>query len=68
MKIEITAGQMVEALRRCGGTVECAGCPYAQLGTARCIQAMQKDAAALIEAQQAFIGPLVGPMFTAKHQ
>lgn len=66
--IELTAKEMAEALRRCGGTIECAGCPYEHLGTARCIQAMQKDAAALIEAQQAFMGPLVGPMFTAKRQ
>lgn len=66
--IELSATDMVVALRRCGGTTECAGCPYEQLGTAKCIQAMQKDAAALIEAQQAFIGPLVGPMFTAKNQ
>ena len=68
MKIEITAQEMVEALRRCSGTMDCQGCPYAHLDGGKCCREMQQDAAALIEAQQAFIGPLVGPMFIAKSQ
>ena len=47
--LELTPHQMADALRKCGGTVVCEGCPYGELGTAKCIQAMQKDAAAMIE-------------------
>lgn len=46
---------MVDALRKCGGTLVCDGCPYQELGTARCIQTMQQDAAALIEGMQGVI-------------
>lgn len=53
--MELTANQMVDALRKCGGTLVCDGCPYQELGTARCIQTMQQDAAALIEGMQGMI-------------
>lgn len=50
--IELTADQMANALRKCGGTIVCDGCPYQRLGTAKCIQQMQQDAAVLIEGQK----------------
>ena len=50
--MELTPNNMVDALRKCGGTLVCDGCPYQELGTARCIQTMQQDAAALIEGMQ----------------
>lgn len=50
--LELTPGQMSNALRKCGGTIVCDGCPYQSLGTAKCIQQMQKDAAAMIEGQK----------------
>lgn len=56
--IELTAKQMADALRKCGGTIVCEGCPYQDLGTAKCIQQMQQDAAALIEGMQAVIDTL----------
>lgn len=52
---ELTANQMADALRKCGSTIDCEGCPYLELGTARCIQQMQRDAAALIEGQKAIL-------------
>lgn len=58
--IEMTAKEMAQALRRCGGTLACYGCPYELMGTALCIQAMQRDAAALIEGQDEIIGKLRG--------
>ena len=56
--IKLTAEQMADALRKCGGTIVCEGCPYQSLGTAKCIQQMQQDAAALIEGMQAVINTL----------
>ena len=53
--MELTPNNMVDALRKCGGTLVCDGCPYQELGTARCIQTMQQDAAALIEGMQGMI-------------
>ena len=53
--IELTARQMAEALRRCGGTIICDGCPYVELGTVNCIQAMQTDAAAMIESSDLWL-------------
>lgn len=53
--MKLTPNQMVDALRKCGGTLVCDGCPYQELGTARCIQTMQQDAAALIEGMQGMI-------------
>lgn len=53
--MELTPHKMVDALRKCGGTLVCDGCPYQELGTARCIQTMQQDAAALIEGMQGMI-------------
>lgn len=53
--MELTPNKMVDALRKCGGTLVCDGCPYQELGTARCIQTMQQDAAALIEGMQGMI-------------
>lgn len=53
--MELTPNNMVDALRKCGGTLVCDGCPYQELGTARCIQTMQQDAAALIEGMQGVI-------------
>ena len=53
--MELTPTQVVDALRKCGGTLVCDGCPYQELGTARCIQTMQQDAAALIEGMQGVI-------------
>ena len=47
--IELTAGQMVAALRQCSSTPQCDGCPYQDLLAAKCIQQMQHDAAAMIE-------------------
>lgn len=49
------AAILANALRKCGSTFECEGCPYVEHGTAKCIQAMQRDAAAMIEAQAAQI-------------
>ena len=56
--IELTAKQMADALRKCGGTIVCEGCPYQSLGTAKCIQQMQTDAAALIGGMQAVVNTL----------
>lgn len=53
--MELTPNKMVDALRKCGSTQVCDGCPYQELGTARCIQTMQQDAAALIEGMQGMI-------------
>lgn len=53
--MELPPNNMVDALRKCGGTLVCDGCPYQELGTARCIQTMQQDAAALIEGMQGVI-------------
>ena len=53
--MELIPNKMVDALRKCGGTQVCDGCPYQELGTARCIQTMQQDAAALIEGMQGMI-------------
>ena len=50
--IELIASQMANALRKCGGTIVCDGCPYQSLGAPKCIQQMQKDAAAMIEGQK----------------
>lgn len=47
--MELTPNQVVDALRKCGGTLVCDGCPYQHLGTVLCSQTMQQDAAALIE-------------------
>lgn len=47
--IEVDAAQMVAALRRCGSTTDCDGCPYQEMLAAKCIQQMQHDAAAMIE-------------------
>lgn len=47
--LELTAAQMANALRKCGGTIICDGRPYYSLGTAKCIQQVQHDAAAMIE-------------------
>ena len=33
--LELTAAQMANALRKCGGTIVCDGCPYQSLGTAK---------------------------------
>ncbi len=48
--LELTPQQMVDALRKCSGSIVCEGCPYRELHSAKCIQAMQSDAAAMIEA------------------
>ena len=53
--MELTPNNMVDALRKCGGTLVCDGCPYQELGPARCIQTMQQDAAALLEGMQGVI-------------
>lgn len=58
--IEMTAKEMAQALRRCGATLTCDGCPYEHVSTVRCIRAMQRDAAALIEGQDELIGKLRG--------
>ena len=49
MTNELTPHQIADALRECGSTIVCEGCPYGDLGTPKCIQAMQRDAAELIE-------------------
>lgn len=49
--IELTAHQLSDALRKCGGTTVCDGCPYHDLATPKCIQQMQQDAAAMIDGQ-----------------
>ena len=53
--MKLTPNQVTDALRKCGGTLVCDGCPYQELGTASCIQTMQKDAAAMIEGMQGMI-------------
>lgn len=53
--IEMTAKEMARYLRRCGGTLTCEKCPYEHMGTANCIQNMQRDAAAMLDGQQAVI-------------
>lgn len=64
--IELTTQQMADALRKCGGTIVCAGCPYEGLGTAKCIQQMQKDAAAMIEGQTRIIERQAAVIETAR--
>ena len=59
---ELTASQIAEALRKCGGTIVCDGCPYEGLGTAKCIQQMQKDAAAMIDGQKCIIDQQAGTL------
>ena len=59
---ELTAIQIADALRKCGGTIVCDGCPYQSFGTAKCIQQMQKDAAAMIDGQKAIIDQQAGTM------
>ena len=59
---ELTAYQIADALRKCGGTVVCEGCPYQHLGTAKCIQTMQRDAAAMIEGQKAILDKQAGQL------
>lgn len=58
--MELPPNKMVDALRKCGGTLVCDGCPYQELGTARCIQTMQKDAAAMIEGMNTIIADQAG--------
>ena len=58
--MELTPNNMVDALRKCGGTLVCDGCPSQELGTARCIQTMQQDAAALIEGMKTIIDDQAG--------
>lgn len=59
---ELTAPQIADALRKCGGTIVCDGCPYEGLGTAKCIQQMQKDAAAMIDVQKCLIDQQAGTL------
>ena len=56
--VELTAHQLSDALRKCGGTTVCDGCPYHDLATPKCIQQMQQDAAAMIEGQAHVLGHL----------
>ena len=53
--IELTASQIAEALRKCGGTIACDGCPHQVLGPGPCIRALQNDAAEMIDAQSQLI-------------
>lgn len=57
---ELSAKQLADALRKCSGTIVCEGCPYERLGTAKCIQQMQQDAAAMIEGLEDVFGRLYG--------
>lgn len=59
---ELTASQIAEALRKCGGTTVCDGCPYHDLATPKCIQQMQKDAAAMIDGQKCIIDQQAGTL------
>lgn len=47
--IELDPQKMIDALRQCGSTTDCDGCPYQDMLAAKCIQQMQHDAAAMIE-------------------
>ena len=58
--MKLTPNQVTDALRKCGGTLVCDGCPYQEFGTARCIQTMQQDAAALIEGMKTIIDDQAG--------
>ena len=53
--MKLTPNNMVDALRKCGGTLVCDGCPYQGIETPKCMQQMQQDAAALIEDMQGMI-------------
>lgn len=59
---ELTASQIAEALRKCVGTIACDGCPYQSFGVAKCIQQMQKDAAAMIDGQKCIIDQQAGTL------
>lgn len=47
--IELDPQKIIAALRQCGSTTDCDGCPYQEMLAAKCIQQMQHDAAAMIE-------------------
>lgn len=47
--IELTAWELISALKQCGSPSDCDGCPYQEMLGANCIQQMQHDAAAMIE-------------------
>lgn len=51
----LTANRLVDALRMCGNTGICAGCPHQILGPGPCIRALQNDAAEMIDAQSQLI-------------
>ena len=53
--MKLTPNSMVDALRKCSGTLVCDGCPYQGIETPKCMQQMQQDAAALIEGMQGMI-------------
>lgn len=59
---ELTANQIADALRKCGGTIVCDGCPYREMYSAQCIQQMQQDAAAMIDAQKCVIDQQAGTL------
>ena len=60
--INLTPVQMIAALRQCGTSTECDGCPYQEMLAAKCIQQMQKDAAAMIEGQQTILDQQAGKL------
>ena len=55
IRTRLTPNKMADALRKCGGTLVCDGCPYQGIETPTCMQQMQQDAAALIEGMQGVI-------------
>ena len=58
--MELTPNQMVDALRKCGGTTVCDGCPYQGHGITVCARRLLQDAAAMIEGQKAVIDSQAG--------
>ena len=58
--MELTPNNMVDALRKCSGTLVCDGCPYQGIETPKCMQQMQQDAAAMIEGMKTIIDDQAG--------
>ena len=58
--MELIPNKMVDALRKCGSTQVCDGCPYRWIATPTCMQQMQRDAAAMIEGMKTIIDDQAG--------
>lgn len=46
--VEVDAQQVAKALKQCGSTNDCTGCPYDRLPAGQCMRKMQRDAAKTI--------------------